>query len=271
MKKTLFISIIFLIIAGILVLFFQNATNISQNSIPNLTQTHSDSKSIRTPESNTGWGVSPFASGNAEKKSFQKPNIIWKPKTLQIQGKWVSYEFGKGNPHEVSLDQEGLEKLNQRCQEILDTTNSVSSNSKWREKNCDPESSRPYYVSSQVEYNTLSALDPSTWENLYTKCEVGLRYGDTFRNAGENHTLTFDTLFSSGALDIEKLITIDEETGRKRLNLELSLQIVELITSARSEIQGMPTGNPDGNCIDTYSKGISESLVQAIQEYKLPP
>jgi hypothetical protein len=225
-------------------------------------------------ESGTVWGMSPFGSGKPleeivakEKPDFQKPNTEWKTRTIQLKdGRWMTYEFGKGNPSGVALDQEGLEKLRKECEdpksrEFLDISGV-----------CNPESDRPYYVSSQVEYYLMSALSNRDWENLYYLCDDAIRFGDTAsRSHSPDPYLLFDQVFGSGLLDVNRFITIDLETGRKTLDIALTKQLIDFLEGSKAMIgRGESLINPYGNCVDKYSQGIVNDLEAVLNHYRIP-
>ncbi len=219
-------------------------------------------------ESSTGWGMSPFGSGkplteeSPQKTAFQMPNTEWKTRTLS----GITYEFGKGNPKEVALDQAGLGRLSKECEDpnILNSLNEKGV--------CNPETARPYYLSPEVELHIISALSSPDWENLYQKCEKNIRFGDTaWRSQSSDPSLLFDQVFGSGILNIDNFITIDKENGRKKLNTNLVMLLIDFLEGSKAMIgRGEPIMNPYGDCVDQYSFGILHDLNEALNNYKIP-
>lgn len=231
--------------------------------------------------SETVWGNNPFQTGDThtgeaqkpaiQKVVFQKPNTEWKTRTLS----GITYVFGEGNPKEVALDEFGIQKLATDCMDMPHSVDIPPSNLRaimlWENDYCDAETSRPRYLSRQVEFHLLMALSHPNWQELYTKCEENFRFVDSHHVGIIGSSLTFDQVFFSGTLDINNFILIDQKTGWKKLNTALVSQLTRFIENAQLiGGRGEVDENPYGNCVDIHGGVILNHLQQAIYHYKVP-
>jgi hypothetical protein len=223
--------------------------------------------------SGTDWGMSPFGSGKplteGEKKpEFKKPNTEWKTRTLQLaNGRWMTYEFGKGNPKEVALNKDQI-GLYMTCKApYLDPAYGN------KEGYCSENRGN---VSSEVEKYLLIALTDPNWSKLATVCEKNFRAvenNDTLMNARDNPDfLIFDRVFAPNFLDMDHFISIDNDSGRKVLNFSLLQATTSFISQASQYGARKGDGyiNPYGDCVDRYGTEIVRNLDIVIDLYKNP-
>ncbi len=173
--------------------------------------------------SGTQWGMSPFGSGKplteetVPKIKFQKPNREWKTRTLNINGKWITYEFGKGQP-------EGAKPLSEEEKEAY---KKCYYNTVVHDIDCPPSSRmgvREGYLTADIERELLSLITDPNWEKVLTNCEQQFRKYEDISSTSDTTShgfVTYETMLNGKALDPENLIGIDESTGRKHLVLPM--------------------------------------------------
>ena len=95
------------------------------------------SSGISSQEKNTGMVSGSNISGSGSQTGstgshsslpvkFQKPNTEWKERDVTLtDGRTLHYVFGEGNPKEVALDKEGIDKLYATCQDVPDRIDQV--------------------------------------------------------------------------------------------------------------------------------------------------
>ena len=217
--------------------------------------------------SGTNWGMSPFGSGKPleeeKKPEFKKPNTEWKTRTLS----GITYVFGEGNPKEVGLNPEQIEHIGKNCETYESGKNLYDAGF------CNPETGKLKYLSPEAENHILAALSDPNWEKLATKCENNFRVietSDTFQNAiGNPNSLYFERVFTPGFLDIDNFVSVEANTGWKKLNTERTINLSQFIMGAM-EYGRIDTKNPYGNCVDIYGKNIVEHLIKATDSYMWP-
>ncbi|MBX9809799.1 hypothetical protein K2X92_05405 [Candidatus Gracilibacteria bacterium] len=251
--------------------------NTGANNTPKPT-TLSDSGNVwggnpfQTGTTNTGEGTKPETpKPQPTKVVFQKPNTEWKSRTLS----GITYVFGEGNPKEVALDEIGIQKLATDCADMPRSVDITPTNLRavmlWENDYCDAETSRPRYLSRQVEFHLMMALSHPNWQELYTKCEANFRFGDSRRVDSSGPFLTFDQVFLSGTLDINNFILIDKKMGWKKLNTSLLSQLTRFLESAQLIAgRGEVTENPHGDCVDIYGQDILDNLQKVLYYYGIP-
>jgi hypothetical protein len=263
---------------------FQNFNSSPSDELKNpISQSGRESntgKSLTTlSQSGNQWGVSPFDTGipftqEMKDPTFHEPNLKWKTRQVTLNdGRTLTYEFGKGNPREVALDDKGIEKLAADCADMPPSIDIKPTNMRadmlWKNGFCNSENDRPRYLSKQVEYHLLMALSSPAWYDLYKKCESNIRFGDKYRS---DPSLRFDQVFASGFLDINHFIQVDPETGWKQLNMALTNNLLNFILDSQLLIgRGDVITNPYGDCVDQYGFGIKENLGQALYNYSVLP
>ena len=166
--------------------------------------------------------VNPFSGAidckKEEKPKFHKPNTEWKTRTLNINGQWLTYEFGKGNPAGAEPLSDEEKVVYKKCyyNTVVNTLD------------CPPPpgtfAMTEGYVTPDIEKNLRNLITDPNWEKVLTNCEQQFRqYQDI---SGTSNTdfpgfVTYDTMLDGRALSPENLMGIDDSTGRKRLNLVL--------------------------------------------------
>ena len=196
---------------------------------------------------------------------FHMPNLEWKSRDVTLaDGRTIHYVFGEGNPEEVALDQEGLEKLAVQCENDHSGTLAIAGI-------CDGESGRPLYVSPEIEYLLVSSLASEDWQNLFKFCKDAIQFGDGLFPPENTDRLRFDEVFGSGFLDISNFLSVDKDTGFKKIDRQKLWQITNFLEGSRGESgRGEPIINPYGNCVDEHGQGIIDSLYKIFDRYKLP-
>jgi len=272
-----------LLLVGVAIIYFyygfhgeetSTQTNMQKQIVSTETVETDTGKRLETfSNSGADWGMSPFGSGKAltemeeEKLKFVKPNTEWKTRTLNINGQWITYEFGKGNPREVALTTEQIEDTGKACESYEDGKTFYDA------EFCNPETEKLRYLTAEAENHILAALSDPNWEKLATECEVNFRAmetADTFQNAEGNPNFPyFDRVFAPGFLDIDNFVSVEATTGWKKLNTGRTIGLSQFIMSAMEDGQ-IEYKNPYGNCVDIYGKNIVEHLVKATDSYMWP-
>lgn len=166
-------------------------------------------------QSGTSWGMSPFGSGKpleetpVDKPKFQKPNTEWKTRTLNINGRWITYEFGKGNPAGATpLSEEEIEAY-KKCYY----------NTVVHAMDCPPPPGTVAvttgYFNSETEKDLLILLNSPLWKPILTNCEQQFRSSEI---SVLDHEANYNRIISGEYLSIENLIVIDDRDGRKMLS-----------------------------------------------------
>jgi hypothetical protein len=199
---------------------------------------------------------------------FHMPNLEWKSRDVTLtDGRTLHYTFGEGNPKEVALDQEGLEKLAVQCENDHSGTLAIAGI-------CDAESGRPFYVSPDVEKYLSMALSDPEWQKIATECANNFRVietPDTLANAElDKNFLYFDRVFTPGFLDLDNFISIDKNTGRKTMEYARAYYLSIFLESGTYEGYRNATDwrNPYGKCVNKYAKEITRNLLVAVTLYR---
>ncbi len=135
--------------------------------------------------------VNPFLSGkvdcrNAENPKFKKPNTEWKTRTIN----GISYVFGEGNPKEVALTGS--------MDEYLRTINPNTGNA-------------PYgYMNPQTEIALKEFVSDEKLTYVLEKCS------DYFDPWNKNQKPEWNRFPPN--LDLDTLLIVDPETGKKEIN-----------------------------------------------------
>jgi hypothetical protein len=169
--------------------------------------TKSDSGKVleQDTKSGTGWEQSPFGSGKPmteePKPKFQKPNTEWKSRTIN----GITYRFGEGNPADATPLSEEEKDAYKKCY-----YNTVVSS-----MDCPAVHQtgiRDGYVTPDTEQALLELIDHPSWERVLTSCEQQFR-----KHEYPDWVMSYSQVMFEGALNLENMITIDSETGRKTL------------------------------------------------------
>lgn len=194
-----------------------------------------------TQSADSSWTANPFQTGNmvstGSALKFRKPNTEWKSRTIQLKdGRWLSYEFGKGNPVGSTLLSEIEKKSYRDC--YHDPNLSIIS--------CGNLGEEVYgYVSPDIEQSLMDLLKNPSWEKVLLNCE------QDFRKYQFDWTVNYDSVLHENILDIEKFLLIDDVTGRKTLQGGVFSPLRSWFTNAireRKEVSGKSVFDLD-NCI----------------------
>lgn len=155
------------------------------------------------------------------------PNTHWKDKTLNFNGKELNYKFGEGNPAETALSpDEYLAK---------------------GEKDGTP------YVTTKTEKDLYDFLSDDDLPAVLDKCENYNRQNMIKLNPN----LPVDQipiLLNPSDFDIENIMTINPEIGRKEINEDIANRINEFLNILSNPMAGTEFGD---KCAGTaYSQSI---------------
>ncbi len=148
------------------------------------------------------WGDNPFGTGVSDSiqtpeikdpsPNIPQPDTTWTTKTRQINGKMVTYEFGKGNPSEVALTGEALKDH-------------------WK-KNAKG------YMTPEAEIALKKFLSNPSLPYFINKCYKQLDWYHSNPQSAEYSRYPQN-------LSMEHLLYIDPETGRKEFNYD-NIQVI---------------------------------------------
>lgn len=282
-KYILLISFLFVVVADILWGFYasKDVSHINTGTTA-LSGSQISSTSIHSGKTVDGWSgvLSPFKTGSTttntssianQKVTIVVPNPKWTTRTMS----GVTYVFGQGNPKEVALTQDELEKAHKKCGSIEDPDN-TGYLCKENDGYMDPEVEK---------YLSLAFSDPN-WKDLLGECRGNLSaYEDSLENpsssfSNTNQILTYNIVANTNFLDINNWIMIDSASGRKLLDTArlsvLSQWILHGTNAWWSNTEypvdksgkKMVFANP--TCVDVYGKEIYRNLQLAYQYYRLP-
>lgn len=237
--------------------------------------TESDTfKRLKTvSESGSSWGMTPFGSGKplteedtqTKKSTGSKPDLVWKTRTIPLKdGRWVTYEFGKGNPSAVALSAEELKAAYEHCKRIANlSSEDVNGNAPF----CGEEDG---YMSKETEQHLLAALSDPNWDRLLSECSEELKYTESrISGSGTLEQLgyfSYAQVLDPNFRNINDWITIDENTGRMNLNMKKLLSTKQFLYQATlgfwKSYNGGNSTPPYGNptCVDVYGKEILRQL-----------
>ncbi len=155
--------------------------------------------------SGTNWGMSPFGSGKPlteePKLNFQKPNTVWKDRTIN----GITYRFGEGNPAGATPLSEEEKDAYKKCY-----YNTVVSSMDCPAVN--QTGIRDGYVTPDIEQSLLELINHPSWERVLISCEQQFR-----KYEYPDWGMSYSQVMFEGALNLENMITIDSETSRKTL------------------------------------------------------
>ncbi len=225
---------------------FQN-TNIqsSQSDETNESLSQSDKeahtgKSLNIVSQSGGeWGNNPFAtgttsSGNIKKLEFVKPNTEWKTRTLS----GITYVFGEGNPKEVALDVNQLEKYFQNIAPQNDYGDYG-------------------YVTMEVEKLLFELLSHPSLP-LFIECFPR----DSIPSSTESSQyLNFFDMVRPGFFDLDSFLFVDQHTGRKELN---TAKLISLVWFLRD--QAYPVESSENTQVADSCKQKNGAILYQIAE-----
>ena len=162
-------------------------------------------------------------------KGFAMPNTNWP--TREING--ISYVFGEGNPEEVALD-----------------PSEYTGDGKWQD-----------YVTPESEAYLKEFLEDESLKDFVDKC------GDKLELTN-NNTMPGFNITHSEDLDINKLLLINADTGRKQFDESKVFGISQLFSSVSSTLDGDSALNSCMNSreIESFSK-LQDALGKVTKSY----
>jgi hypothetical protein len=178
-------------------------------------------------------------------------NTNWMGRTMDVQGKSVYYQFGVGNPRETDKSVEELIEINKRCYDTYtpdlcdEKKRSLQGEfiglSKNEDGTFEEPKTKPTRMTPEIEYLVYSFLSNPLLREAGTMC------GQHFwRNEGTAQTIYlqddigfiyYENWWNPYNIDINRMITINPDTGRKELNTELIWSLYTQI-STPSKLEG---------------------------------
>jgi hypothetical protein len=212
------------------------SVNIPQSGI----ETDTGARLMTLAQSGTQWGMSPFGSGEplteGEKKlEFKKPSTEWKTRTLS----GVTYVFGEGNPKEVALDKHQLQSIRQKC-----GTQSDPDNIGYLCKESDG------YVTPEVEKYLNLALSDSNFGHFSQCFPPNILY-----------------ITAPNFLDIDTLLFIDSNTGRKEIDIAKLMRILEDLKHYINPPESYAENQEVDACMAKYGNRIYQNLYEVYRRY----
>jgi hypothetical protein len=194
------------------------------------------------------WTDSPFGSGKpltgAEKPVFKIPNTEWKTRTLNINGKWLTYEYGKGNPNGVMLTATGIQQESHECEMTSGSTSRMCREGMYG------------YVTPEIEIALRKALESPLWEKLVTECHKEYSLAPFYDRFQRN-------VLAPQALNLSRFLIIDERTGRKEIETTEIREVVDAISSVGTD----DSGEWKNVCIRSYGKPLYQMLNNITSAY----
>ena len=242
---------IFFLIA--LVKYFRVSDNQQTNStMIGIQQKATDKNGTLTPMNN---GITPSSNvavssfdntGNKNSKTMSNeinfvPNTNWSDKTLNINGKQLTYRFGEGNPPEVALNPEQYLPKG--------------------EKDGIP------YVTPKAEQQLKEFLSDKNLPELLNKCANFVNNQVIAQNPNVPKEQLV-ALMSNSDFDIENYLVIDKETGRKTINPNVDYKINDFLNTLNNPMERNPlvTQCFGLNRMDDFNK-IQSEFHQLGREY----
>jgi hypothetical protein len=189
--------------------------------------------------SGTQWGISPFGSGKPlteeKKPEFKKPNTEWKTRTLS----GITYVFGEGNPKEVALDKHQLQAIRQKC-----GTQSDPDNIGYLCKEGDG------YVTPEVEKYLNLALSDNNFDHFSQCFPTNISY-----------------ITAPNFLDIDTLLFIDSNTGRKEIDIAKLMRILEDLKYYINPPESYAENQEVDACMAKYGNRIYQNLYEVYRRY----
>ena len=242
---------IFFLIA--LVKYFRVSDNQQTNStMIGIQQKATDKNGTLTPMNN---GITPSSNvavssfdntGNKNSKTMSNeinfvPNTNWSDKTLNINGKQLTYRFGEGNPPEVALKPEQYLPKG--------------------DKDGIP------YVTPKAEQQLKEFLSDKNLPELLNKCANFVNNQVIAQNPNVPKEQLV-ALMSNSDFDIENYLVIDKETGRKTINPNVDYKINDFLNTLNNPMERNPlvTQCFGLNRMDDFNK-IQSEFHQLGREY----
>lgn len=199
-------SILIVLVAYVLYAFKNSPQNSLENPNNNITNQKNDEKK------------SPNNVGKIKEIKLDKfsPNPNWKDKTFIFNGKELHYKFGEGNPEETALKPEDYLAKG--------------------------ENDGIPYVTPETEKNLYDFLTDPDLPTVLDKCE----------NYNRQHMLKLNPQFSVDQIpillrpsdfDIENIMTINPNTGRKEINEDIANRMNEFLNILSNPIAGSEFGD----------------------------
>lgn len=195
--------------------------------------------------SGTDWGMTPFGSGKPlteaekEKPQFVKPNTEWKTRTLNINGQWITYEFGKGNPIQLALTPLNIQEESRACELNPSPLPRICREGMYG------------YITPEVEQGLKQTLESPLWENLIVKCEKEYSVSIDYIQFNQN-------ILAPQALDISRFLIIDPDTGRKELETMEIQEVIRVLVSIGD--LDSDSGIWKNSCMEQYGKPLYQML-----------
>ncbi len=228
--------------------------------------------------------VSPFASGQSSSSGdFQENqnsigtntistgtkeityNATWTPKTLS----GVYYQFGVGNPRETDKSVEEITEMNKRClnyspklcdEKTISLNGEFISVSRKEDGTFEDPERQPSRMTPEIEYLVYSFLSNPIIRQSSESCGEYFWINDGIaQGIYLQHDIGFvhqDNWWNPYNIDINRLIFINPNTGRKELNIDLiwTLRTQILFPSATIETTGHYTNTKLTNCLQKHNQ-----------------
>ena len=214
-------SILIVLVAYVVYALKHSPQNSLENPNNNITNQKNDEKK------------SPNNEGKIKEIKLDKfsPNPNWKDKTFIFNGKELHYKFGEGNPEETALKPEDYLAKG--------------------------ENDGIPYVTPETEKNLYDFLTDPDLPTVLDKCE----------NYNRQHMLKLNPQLSVNQIpillrpsdfDIENIMTINPNTGRKEINEDIANRMNEFLNILSNPIAGSKFSNKFGDkCAGTaYQQSI---------------
>lgn len=141
------------------------------------------------------------------------PNTNWSDKTLNINGKQLTYRFGEGNPPEVALNPEQYLPRG--------------------DKDGIP------YVTPKAEQQLKEFLSDKNLPELLNKCANFVNNQVIVQNPNVPREQLV-SLMNNSDFDIENYLVIDKETGRKTINPNVDYKINDFLNTLNNPLERSP-------------------------------
>lgn len=211
---------IFFLIA--LVKYFRVSDNQQINSVM-IDNQQKDKNGTLTPINN---GITPSSvaissidnTANTNSKTMSNeinfvPNTNWSDKTLNINGKQLTYRFSEGNPPEVALNPEQYLPRG--------------------DKDGIP------YVTPKAEQQLKEFLSDKNLPELLNKCANFVNNQVIVQNPNVPREQLV-SLMNNSNFDIENYLVIDKETGRKTINPNVDYKINDFLNTLNNPLERSP-------------------------------
>lgn len=186
---------------------------------------------------NTGTSSGTIQVVNSGVTDFHMPNLEWKSRDVTLaDGRTLHYVFGEGNPKGVGLTEEEKE-IYKKC--LFEENLRILS--------CGGIGNEVFgYVTPDVEKDLLDFLVNPLWGKVLSECR--LQFEDNEYPVSSEFDVNYVRVLSGGVLDINKILEISDQDGRKMINMsELANWFQNAITE-KKEVFGKDILSLD-NCI----------------------